>query len=216
MTPFSVSPLSVQLPSSLLSSSHTSVLMVSENPRNIYLPLRSSSLRAASPLVSANFYLNSVLTPIDNLTTPILLTIPLLSSSPYVLNLTQAVFSSASSTSKSHVISKGEVACQFYDEASHLLSSEGCSVLDFTESTLICSCTHLTDFMAFVSSSLSTLEASNYSVLLALPQITFTSLLSNEGFFLSLAYWITFTLLALLGTAADSRALKRGSLNRFL
>lgn len=79
MTPFAESLLSVELPSSLLNPSDSSVLIVSENPRNIYRPLRSASLRAASSVISANFYINSVLTPLHNLTTPIRLTIPLLS-----------------------------------------------------------------------------------------------------------------------------------------
>ena len=69
--------------------------------------------------------------------------------------------------------------------------------------------------MAFVSTSISTLEGSNYSVLLALPQITPRSLLSNIGFFLSLGYWVTFILFAVLAAVADSRACQKGALTKF-
>ena len=152
------------------------MLGVTTNPSNIYSPLRQASLRSASPTVSINFYVNATLTPLSSLATPFILTIPFHSSTPSVHRLIQAVFSASPSTSKEQVISKGEVSCQFFDEDSHSLSSAGCLVLNFTNTTLTCSCTHLTDFVGFVSASISTLEESNYSVILALTEVTLSSL----------------------------------------
>ena len=72
----------------------------------------------------------------------------------------------------------------------------------------------MTDFMAFVSSSIETLESSNYSVLLALPHISPSSLLSNIGFFFSLSYFGSFILFSGLTAAADSKARSHKNLSK--
>ena len=158
------------------------------------------SLRSAAPVISANFYVNGTLTPLSNLAPPFNFTIPLISTSLPVQRLTQAVFSAFPSTSKDQVIEKREVSCQFYDSVSHSLSTQGCSVVDFTSTTVTCSCTHLTDFMGFVSSTLSALDDSN-------THFTFISLRSNVGFFLSLVYWTTFIIFGVIFLHTDQRSI---------
>ena len=46
-------------------------------------------------------------------------------------------------------ISTGFFECRFYDETTNTLSSEGCEVTRLTETSFICECTHLTNFMSF-------------------------------------------------------------------
>ena len=115
--------------------------------------MKASSFRPASGVVSANYFVDRTLTPLSHLPTPILLQIPLLASSPTVQRLLEAVFSSSPSSSKQQVIANKELHCVFYNETSLSLSEEGCFVSDFSTSTIDCSCTHLTDFMAFVLKS---------------------------------------------------------------
>lgn len=74
----------------------------------------------------------------------------------------------------------------------------------------------MTDFMAFVSSSLDTLRGSNYSVLSALPSISIGSLRSNYGLFVSLAYWTSFLLFMSLALCADFRAVTKEALGRLI
>ena len=115
ITPFPDYPLSVEFPSSVVPQFGSSLLIITENPRNIYFPLREASLRSATPVLSANFYVNATLAPLSNLVTRFNLTIPFLPSSTPVHRLTEAVFAPSPTTSKEQVISRSEVSCQFYD-----------------------------------------------------------------------------------------------------
>ena len=70
--------------------------------------------------------------------------------------------------------------------------------------------------MAFVGSSLETLQGSNYSVFFALTDLSFSSLLSNFGLFFSLVYFASFIIFAGFAIVADSSLLSDTSLNKLL
>lgn len=205
-TPFSSSSLSLELPSSLVHPHLSDLMIIVENSRSIYSPLKAHSFRPASGVVSLNYYVDGAATPVTGLSSPILIEIPLLISSPSVKNLIEAVFSSSPSTSKDQVLATKELHCAFYNQASQTLSEDGCAVADFSPSSVTCACTHMTDFMAFLSSSLDTLQGSNYSALLALGDLSMESLSSNLGVFFSLVYFSSFIVLAGLSAAADFTA----------
>ena len=84
LTPFSSSPLSLTVPSSLIRPYGSSLLVITENSRPIFSPFKEPSFGPASGVVSANYFVNKTLTPLSDLPSPILLQIPLLASTPSV------------------------------------------------------------------------------------------------------------------------------------
>ena len=81
--PFSNSSLSVTVPSSL-AHQQGATLVIGENLHSIFAPLKAPSFRPASGTVSLNYYIATTLTPLSNLSYPIMLEIPLFISSPWV------------------------------------------------------------------------------------------------------------------------------------
>ena len=64
-----------------------------------------------------------------------------------------------------------DLVCSFWDPATSLVSTEGCSVVELTATSIKCGCNHMTDFMSFLKTGLTVLEGSNYDVLLAVTQL---------------------------------------------
>ena len=105
ITPFSSSTLVIKVPSSIVLPTSSTALIMIENSQSIYAPLKAPSLRPASGIVSLNYYVDKANTPISDLSSPVVIEIPLLTSSPSVKRLIEAVFSSSPTTSKERVIS---------------------------------------------------------------------------------------------------------------
>ena len=106
------------------------------------------------------------------------------------------------------VLSTGFFECRFYDDSKNTLSSEGCEVVRLTETSFICECTHLTNFLSFFNMGAEVLQNSNYDVWLALPLITLSSLKTNIGFYIACSYWTLLFFLGLLSMRADRKQLK--------
>lgn len=102
VTPYS-SALKLTFPSSLLSSNYYT-LSVTEFLHNPYSPLKADNQWSASSALSVNLYANNMLSQVTSSIDPILLTLPLDSTNPYVANLIEAVFSSSPTTTKEKVI----------------------------------------------------------------------------------------------------------------
>ena len=66
----------------------------------------------------------------------------------------------------------------------------------------------MTDFMVMLRSSYTSLTGSNYAAILALRDVTFKSLLSNTGFYITIGYWTSFLILALILGAVDRKKLR--------
>lgn len=66
----------------------------------------------------------------------------------------------------------------------------------------------MTDFMVMLRSSYTTLTGSNYAAILALRDVTFESLLSNTGFYITIGYWTSFLILTLILGAVDRKKLR--------
>ena len=105
-------------------------------------------------------------------------------------------------------LAAGFFECRFYDEVSGSLSSEGCKVVSISETSYICECTHLTNFLSFFNQGAQVLQDSNYDVWLALPLITLSSLKTNIGFYIACSYWILFFLLGGIAANTDHKLLK--------
>ena len=138
------------MPSSISESLSNNTLIITETKLSIYNALRETSLHSSTGVVSLNYFVNSTLPPLSNLSIPLLITLPLRTSSKSVQKLNQAVFSSSASTTKQRVIENKEIQCLFYNETTLSLSEEGCLVSDFSQTSVTCKCNHTTDFMAFV------------------------------------------------------------------
>ena len=110
--------------------------------------------------------------------------------------------------SEKEALDAGFFECLFYDEATNTLSNEGCSVVRITETSLICECSHLTNFVSFFNKGAEVLSESNYGVWLALPQITVSCLKTNIGFYIACSYWLAFLIIGALSCATDRKYLR--------
>ena len=105
-------------------------------------------------------------------------------------------------------IASGFFECCFYHETRNILSSEGCEVVRLTETSVICECTHLTNFMSFFNKGAEVLQESNYAVWLAIPQITLSALKTNIGFYIACSYWFLLFILGLLVCNTDRKHMR--------
>ena len=88
--------------------------------------------------------------------------------------------------------SRDNLLCSFLDSQTGSISSEGCSLLELTTTSIKCACDHLTDFMAFLKSGEDVITSANYNVFRALPELTFANLQRNLGFHFFLGFWSVF------------------------
>ena len=99
--------------------------------------------------------------------------------------------------------------CSFFDPATRSISTEGCRLISVkTDGTLECACTHMTDFMGFLKSGLSVLAEANFDVILALGQLSASSISSNIGFYFSIGFVALLLLLVLLCRLFDRYQIK--------
>ena len=101
--------------------------------------------------------------------------------------------------------------CRFYAQAKDSLSGEGCKVTKLTETSFVCECIHLKNFLSFFNKGAQVIQDSNYAVWLALPQITLSSLSANVGFYIVCTYWGLLFVFGLLAMLADKRDFKKVS-----
>lgn len=83
-------------------------------------------------------------------------------------------------------------------------------------SVAICNCTHLTDFVGFFETGLDVLTGSNYFVLSAVTKLTWANLWTNLGFTVTIAYFSSFMVLALLFNYLDRKKLKHNYFEQIL
>ena len=105
-------------------------------------------------------------------------------------------------------IASGFFECRFYHETRNILSSEGCKVARLAETSFICECTHLTNFLSFFNKGAEVLQESNYAVWLAIPQITLSALKTNIGFYIACSYWFLLFILGLLVCNTDRKHMR--------
>ena len=75
------------------------------------------------------------------------------------------------------------MCCSYYNQENRSISSQGCSVIEVTPSSIKCGCNHMTDFMVFLETGLAVVRETNYDVFLALTQLTLSNLRYNIGFY---------------------------------
>ena len=157
-----------------------------------------------SPVFSANLYCDSAKQTVRNLSDRIKLEFTVRSKRGLAL---LARLNSGEITEQ-QVIDAGFFECRFYDEATDTLSSEGCEVVRITQTSFVCECNHMTNFLSFFNKGAQVLTDSNYDVWLALPQMTAASLKTNIGFYITCTYWCAFFLIGLFVRAADRKHLQ--------
>ena len=75
---------------------------------------------------------------------------------------------------------------------------------DISPDSVVCACSHLSDFMVFVRGSYEPLLSSNYHALSSLKLLTPSHLWNNTGFKLSFVLTAVFLILLLLSSATQS------------
>ena len=138
----------------------------------------------ASDTFSLDLYSCEQKLPVRGLDENIVLEFPINRTDP---NTSQQLLSIANGSASSD-----NLLCSFLDTQTGSISSEGCSLLELTTTSIKCACDHLTDFMAFLKSGEDVITSANYNVFRALPELTFANLQRNLGFHFFLGFWSVF------------------------
>ena len=104
------------------------------------------------------------------------------------------------------------MSCKFFDPNAEQLSTLGCEAVAITTDgngpNLVCGCTHMTDFGAFLTQGVEVITGSNFDVWGALTSLTLTKLFSNIGAYIGVGYWGAFIVFGLICLTVDRIKLK--------
>ena len=136
--------------SSFLSEHSGSVLKMAFLRYNVFLPITASTTRTVSPILMVWVERAGIKLEISNLMIPFNMSFPLDQRIPQIQQTITDIHIDNSKT-EAEALAEGALSCQFYNQTTNALSTEGCQPVALTaEGRLVCACSHMTSFGAFL------------------------------------------------------------------